>query len=129
MIGCTPWGADVTVIDGYALQGSTPVKLQFEDPDMPYDTSVSYTHLDVYKRQAVAQLLLPVFLPFNLLKAGLNAALTFVLYRPAVSALGRSGLIHRAGQSPRRHPAGPLLAAGLAAVTCVLLILSMNGTI
>lgn len=82
-----------------------------------------------YPRQAVAQLLLPVFLPFNLLKAGLNAALTFVLYRPAVSALGRSGLIPRAGQSPRRHPAGPLLAAGLAAVTCVLLILSMNGTI
>ena len=74
-------------------------------------------------------LLLPVFLPFNLLKAGLNAALTFVLYRPAVSALGRSGLIPRAGQFPRRHPAGPLLAAGLAAVTCVLLILSMNGTI
>ena len=71
-----------------------------------------------YPRQAVAQLLLPVFLPFN-----------FVLYRPAVSALGRSGLIPRAGQSPRRHPAGPLLAAGLAAVTCVLLILSMNGTI
>lgn len=82
-----------------------------------------------YPRQAVAQLLLPVFLPFNLLKAGLNAALTFVLYRPAVSALGCSGLIPRAGQSPRRHPAGPLLAAGLAAVTCVLLILSMNGTI
>ena len=48
LIGCTPWGADVTVIDGYALQGSTPVKLQFEDPDMPYDTLGERSHLTIH---------------------------------------------------------------------------------
>ncbi len=40
-----------------------------------------------YPRQAVAQLLLPVFLPFNLIKGGVNAALTLLLYRPLTAAL------------------------------------------
>ena len=31
-----------------------------------------------YPREAVVQLLLPAFLPFNLLKGGLNAAFTFL---------------------------------------------------
>lgn len=38
-------------------------------------------------REAVAALLLPVFLPFNLFKGGLNAAGTLLLYRPAAAAL------------------------------------------
>ena len=40
-----------------------------------------------YPRQAVAQLLLSVFLPFNLIKGGVNAALTLLLYRPLTAAL------------------------------------------
>ncbi len=46
-----------------------------------------------YPREAVAELLLPVFLPFNLFKDGLNAASTFLLYKPVVSALMKSGYI------------------------------------
>lgn len=38
-------------------------------------------------REAVAELLLPAFLPFNLVKGGLNAALTLALYRPAVRCI------------------------------------------
>src|SRR5699024_6332729 len=44
-----------------------------------------------YSREAVAELLLPVFLPFNLLKSVLNAALTFVLYKPVITALRKGG--------------------------------------
>lgn len=40
-----------------------------------------------YPREAVVKLLLPAFLPFNLLKAGLNAGFTFLLYKPVVTAL------------------------------------------
>lgn len=40
-----------------------------------------------YPRQAVAELLLPVFLPFNLLKGGLNAAITMLLHKPVITAL------------------------------------------
>ena len=46
-----------------------------------------------YPREAVAELLLPAFLPFNLLKSGLNSGITFLLYKPVVSSLRKSGLI------------------------------------
>jgi len=46
-----------------------------------------------YPRSAVADLLIPVFLPFNLLKGGVNAVLTFLLYKPVFKALIRSKLI------------------------------------
>ena len=45
-----------------------------------------------YPRAAVAKLLLPVFLPFNLLKGGLNASVTMLLYKPVVTILRRSYL-------------------------------------
>ena len=40
-------------------------------------------------RQAVAALLIPAFLPFNLIKGGLNAAAALLLYRPLTAALRR----------------------------------------
>lgn len=44
-------------------------------------------------RAAVAELLLPAFLPFNLLKGGINAGVTLVLYQPVARALARSKLL------------------------------------
>ncbi|MBQ6595521.1 MAG: ECF transporter S component [Clostridia bacterium] len=38
-------------------------------------------------RETVAGMLLPVFLPFNLLKGTLNAAITMLLYKPLVQSL------------------------------------------
>ena len=43
-------------------------------------------------RQAVVEMLLPAFLPFNLLKAGLNAALTVLLYKSVVTVLRKAHL-------------------------------------
>lgn len=40
-------------------------------------------------REAVGALLLPAFLPFNLIKGGLNTAAALLLYRPVFAALGR----------------------------------------
>lgn len=40
-------------------------------------------------REAVARLLLPAFLPFNLIKGGLNAAITMLLYKPVFLPLRR----------------------------------------
>lgn len=82
-----------------------------------------------YPREAVADLLLPAFLPFNLIKSSLNAALTFLLYKPVITALRKSGYVSTPSSGPRRRHAGLLFIAGAAAVTCVLLILSMNGII
>lgn len=44
-----------------------------------------------YSREAVVELLLPAFLPFNLFKSVLNAAITFLLYKPVITALRKSG--------------------------------------
>lgn len=85
-----------------------------------------------YPRETVAAMLVPVFLPFNLLKAGLNAGFTFLLYKPVISALRKSGLISMS-QGPVHH--GKKVSAGMMALavaviaTCVLIILSLQGTI
>ena len=42
---------------------------------------------------AVARLLLPAFLPFNLLKAGLNGVGTLLLCPPVAKALAKTGLL------------------------------------
>ena len=44
-------------------------------------------------QEAVNAMLLPVFLPFNAIKCGLNAALTMIIYKPFVNAMRRVGLI------------------------------------
>jgi len=43
-----------------------------------------------YPREKIAELLIPAFLPFNLIKGGLNAAITMLLYKPVTAALQRS---------------------------------------
>lgn len=44
-------------------------------------------------REVIVTYLIPVFLPFNLLKGGINAAITLLLYKPVTSALRRARLI------------------------------------
>ena len=44
-------------------------------------------------RSVVAGMLMTVFLPFNLVKGGINAAITMLLYKPVVGALRRAKLV------------------------------------
>lgn len=82
-----------------------------------------------YPREAVVELLLPAFLPFNLLKGGLNASITFLLYKPIVTALRKSGYVATLENEARQKHTGLLMLASFIIVTCVLIILSMNGII
>ncbi len=85
-----------------------------------------------YPRETVAAMLVPVFLPFNLLKAGLNAGFTFLLYKPVISALRKSGLISMstgAAGHGKGRAAGMIVLAVALIVTCILVILSMQGII
>ncbi len=43
-------------------------------------------------RSVVISMLIPVFLPFNLIKGGINSALTMLLYKPVVTALRSANL-------------------------------------
>ena len=73
-------------------------------------------------REVVEGMLLPVFLPFNLVKAGLNSALTLALYKPLTSALRGSRLLPPSQGSKKIHPWVYVLA-GLLLVTFILLLL------
>ena len=77
-----------------------------------------------YSREAIVELLLPAFLPFNLIKGGLNAAITMLLYKPVVTTLRRSGFVESGqGSDKMRINVGVLLAALLMIITLVLWIL------
>ena len=76
-------------------------------------------------REAIADMLVPIFLPFNLVKGGMNMAATLLLYKPVVTALRRSGLIAPSvsDQPSRRSSAGFLLFSLVLLATFVLLAL------
>lgn len=83
-----------------------------------------------YPREAVIELLLPAFLPFNLLKSVLNAAITFLLYKPVITALRKSGYVAMSEkENSKQKRNGLILLAVMIIITCVLIILSMNGII
>ena len=83
-----------------------------------------------YSRKAIVELLLPAFLPFNLIKGGLNAAITILLYKPVVTVLRRSNLIESKNNAEKmKLNIGVVLVAILVIITCMLLILSFNDTI
>ena len=80
------------------------------------------------ERSAVEALLLPAFLPFNVLKAGLNSALTLGLYKPVVTALRKTGLVETGNRTGASKIGIYLFAAGLL-ITCILLLLVFQGKI
>lgn len=76
-------------------------------------------------RATIASMLIPIFLPFNLLKAGLNSALTLSLYKPLVGALRKVGLVETHGEKSSK--AGLYIFAGILLITCILLLLVFQG--
>lgn len=74
-----------------------------------------------------------IFIPFNLIKCGLNVAITLLIYKPAVTALRKAKLIPEddsaAPAATKGKRAGLILAALLLLTTCVLIILAIKGVI
>lgn len=79
-----------------------------------------------YPREAVAKLLIPAFLPFNLLKSGLNAGFTFLLYKPITTALRKTGYISDMSETHNKKPVGLWIFFSIIIITCILIILSFN---
>ena len=83
-------------------------------------------------RAAVAAILLPGILPFNLLKGCLNATITVLLYKPVVQGLRHAHLLPPS-KTPGRMPVKRRLAVWLGALAvlavCIVLILILHGTI
>ncbi len=80
-------------------------------------------------RSDVAAMLIPVFLPFNALKAGLNSAFILMLYKPLVTALRKTGLVPEQKSTSGGSRIGLYLFAALLLITCILLVLALRGII
>ncbi len=81
-------------------------------------------------REAIEALLLPTFLPFNLFKGGMNAALTLILYKPVVLGLRKASLIPEAkenGAKVKKLAVLPVVLVFLA--TSILILLVMKGIV
>ena len=81
-------------------------------------------------REVVAAMLPTVFLPFNLVKGGMNMAATLLLYKPVVTALRKAGLVapsSSSGQSKKLNPGFLLFSLALLAtfVTCALVLMGV----
>ena len=81
-------------------------------------------------REVVSGMLASVFLPFNLIKGGINAALTLLLYKPIVGALRKAGLVEPTHSSHKgKFSLGFTLFSVAVLVTFVLLFLVMIGVL
>lgn len=80
-------------------------------------------------RSEITAMLLPVFLPFNLLKCGLNSGVTLLIYKPVVTALRRARLIPQ-GSDINRTSILPVIMISIVLITaCVVTFLALNGTL
>ena len=72
-------------------------------------------------RDVVAAMLPTVFLPFNLVKGGLNMSATLLLYKPVVSALRKTGLVapSKSGQQKKFNAGFALFSLALLATFAV----------
>ena len=84
-----------------------------------------------YPRDAVAAMLVPIFLPFNLLKGGLSAGITMLLYKPVRIALEKSRLLpaSNSAKASSKINVGVMLVALFIVLSGVLLILVYQGII
>ena len=81
-------------------------------------------------RAIVAGMLLSVFLPFNLVKGGINAAITLLIYAPVVNTLRKAKLIEPSTSgSKKTFSVGFTVFALAVLVTFVLLFLVLAGVL
>ena len=82
-------------------------------------------------RSEVINILIPAILPFNLLKAGINMALTILLYKPVVTALRKASLLppSETVTGRRKLNLGFMIFALALLAACVLSILALRGII
>ena len=87
-------------------------------------------YMEMDREEIVVPMLIPVFLPFNLVKGGLNMALILLLYKPVVTALRKARLVpesHAPVEGKGKLSAGFLLFSLALLATFVLLALVLMG--
>ena len=84
------------------------------------------------EREEIVSMLLPVFLPFNLIKGAMNAAVTLLLYNPIVTALRKAKLVEKSSSSAPKKKGlslGVTLISIFVIASLVLVVLAWTGII
>ena len=79
-------------------------------------------------REVIAGMLIPTFLPFNLLKAGINSGIILFIYKPVVQALRKVHLLESSSKPQSKKMGFGLLGLGIL-ITCILIVLVWTGVI
>jgi len=85
-----------------------------------------------FPREAIVPMLPTIFMPFNLIKYGLGAATTMLVYKPLSLALQKMKMIQKPDEKAtglKSLIVGVIMAVCLAAIPCVLLLLVLQGII
>ena len=82
-------------------------------------------------REVIAKMLIPIFLPFNLLKGTLNIGIVLVVYKPLSKILRKLDMMpqpnsDKISSEPRKMNISILVLSCFVIITCVLIILQMN---
>ncbi len=81
-------------------------------------------------REVIASMLLPAFVPFNLIKAGLNGGVALFIFKFAIEALQKMNLIPKQvdnNNNKKSSIIGAVAVSSFVIATCVLIILAYQG--
>lgn len=82
-------------------------------------------------RSAVIDMLIPVILPFNLIKCILNSCIILLIYKPIIKSLQKNKIISSTNNSSnsKSHNIPIFIIAILLLLTCIFIILVLNNVI
>ncbi|MBP3361904.1 MAG: ECF transporter S component [Clostridia bacterium] len=108
-------------VGGLAAGGTAMVAVM-----LAWNYLITPFYMDV-PREQIAAILIPVFLPFNLIKSIINAAITLIIYKPVSKALHKAGIIgSEEHQSVGKINLAVLVVSVLLLATCVFVVLAMK---
>lgn len=78
-------------------------------------------------REAVAALLLPAFLPFNLIKGAMNSAFTMIVYKPVVNTLRKTNLLYNDSKTTEKSRVSSLgiCLCSIFVIICLFMIINI----
>jgi len=89
-------------------------------------------YMPFMSREEITKFLLPIFVPFNLIKGALNASATLLLYKFVVSALRKADLLPKTENQTKKLSStfiASILISVIIIASCVLAILAFNNII
>lgn len=80
-------------------------------------------------RADVAPIIMPIIMPFNLIKASINAAITLMIYKPLITALRKTGMINISGEAmgATKKTIGIFIGLVFVLFTAIISVLVYNG--